>query len=314
MWGVFVIDRTITIGADTLLAMRASSFPASPAFDPFIDGLSESNSVLVHDDACLNLTRDVPNSITKMNDAVNDLLNSALFDDLYDESRILSIINDYLSYVPSNPDTALGYFINAGITDPDSLVRSDRRALDLTYYTINAAMLYDCLYHAPTSIVPDSVKTKLRNILKSCIDLTIDTIESYDSLGNRQKNWGENIPPNHLYPAFPIVQYRLQMYGAMGLAALLLRTTAGAESDDADPALFAEMSAHLDSINNILLTEPIPSTFPADRRYQGMLAFHTTNSGAYCESLGYQGQLLQMLCPFFTAYKRLSGGSINYYN
>jgi hypothetical protein len=307
IFGTFIINRTITIDAVTLAAMRSSSVPASHLFDPYIDNLSDTNSVLFHDDATTDLTRDVPETITKMNEAVNDYLYNALFTDPSDSLSIWNIV-DYLSdYVPSDTVAALGYFINAGITDPDSLVAADRRALDLTYYTINAAMLYDCLYYAPSGNVPDSVKSKLRDILLACIHLTRDTIDSYDSLSQvQQTQWGINIPKTHHYPGFSIIQYRLQMFGAMGLAALLLRETV--------PSLYDEMSSHLDYINNILLDEPIPDAFPIDKQYQGMLAFHTTNSGAYFESLGYQGQLLQMLCPFFTAYKRLTSGAVNYYN
>ncbi len=300
IFGTFIINRTITIDAVTLAAMRGSSVPASHLFDPYIDNLSDANTVLFHDAATTDLTRDVPDTITKMNEAVNDYLYSALFTDLSDSLSIWNIV-DYLSdYVPPDTVAALAYFRN-------TIDAADARALHLTYYTINAAMLYDCLYYAPSSNVPDSVKTKLRDILLACINLTMATIHSYNNLSQvQQVKWGINIPNTHPYPGFSIVQYRLQMFGAMGLAALLLRETV--------PSLYDEMNIRLNYINNMLLNEPIPETFPADRRYQGMLAFHTTNSGAYFESLGYQGQLLQMICPFFTAYKRLTSGAVNYYN
>ncbi|MDP2173430.1 MAG: NosD domain-containing protein, partial [Candidatus Cloacimonadaceae bacterium] len=301
IFAVYVINRTITINAATLAAMRSSASPASTFFDPYIDNLSESNSILIQDDANLSMTRAVPDTISKMNDAVNLplRLNEAMFEESNNLNYINNILSD-LSYVPSDTVSALYYFRNT--SEP-----ADARALHLTYYTINAAMLYDCLYYVPTSIVPDSAKLKLRDILLASIHLTVETIDSYNDLSSIQnKRWEENLPVSYAYPAFSIIQYRLQMFGAMGLAALLLR--------ESEPSLVNEMNGHLDYINNVLLNEPIPYTFPADKQYQGMLAFHTTNSGAYFESLGYQGQLLQMLCPFFTAYRRLSNGNVNYYN
>lgn len=304
--GDYVISRTITINESQLAAMRSSTFPGSPSHDPLIDSLSESNSLLIHDDATY-MTRTVPDSVSYMNSAVNDNLYEALFSDTYDEIRIRSILLSYLPHVPiADTVAAFAYFRHPG---EDAL----GRALDLTYYTINAAMLYDCLYYVPTNFVvsqPTLITDTLNNmkdILLASIHLTMETIASYDTmLVVEHREWGTNIPSWYPYPGFSIVQYRLQMFGAMGLAALLLRETT--------PAVADEMNAHLDYINNVLLTQPIPDTFPADRQHQGMLAFHTTVSGAYFESMDYLGQVLQMISPFFTAYKRLSGGSMNYYN
>lgn len=164
IFGTFIINRTITIDAVTLAAMRGASLPASHLYDPYIDNLSDANTILMHDDATTDLTRVVPETITKMNDAVNYHLNSTIFDDAADESEISVIVNNFLSYVPSDTVAALAYFRNTSEA-------ADARALHLTYYTINTAMLYDCFFFAPTSCVPNTVKTKLQNILLASMTL-----------------------------------------------------------------------------------------------------------------------------------------------
>lgn len=63
IFGTFIINRTITIDAVTLATMRGSSLPASHLFDPYIDNLSDANSVLFHDAVTTDLTRDVPETI-----------------------------------------------------------------------------------------------------------------------------------------------------------------------------------------------------------------------------------------------------------
>lgn len=304
IYGEYVISRTITVNDSTLAAMRSSILPGSPSHDPLIDNLSEANSIVIHDDAT-TMSRSVPDEVNYMNYAVNNNLNGALFSDLVDESSIRSILTFYLPQVPlADTVAALAYFRRPGED-------AAGRGLHLTYYTINAAMLYDCLYYVPTNIVADTTLitvtlNNLKNILLASIHLTMETIQSYETESDvAHREWGY-IPDDRLYPGLSIIQYRMQMFGAMGLAALLLRETS--------PELADEMNAHLDYINNVLLNQPIPETFPTDRQYPGMLAFHTTNSGAYFESMDYLGQVIQMISPFFTAYKRLSGGSINYFN
>lgn len=124
----------------------------------------------------------------------------------------------------------------------------------MTYYTINAAMLYDCLYHLPSNEFQnhdlDAIKSQLKEILSRSITLTVDTIASYETLSTNQKYWGEGIPEDYEYPALPIVQYRFQVLGATGLAALLgLPISRMAEADQAAymkrPAVFvARESCH----------------------------------------------------------------------
>lgn len=299
IFGTFIINRTITIDEVTLAAMRGASVPGSSLFDPYINDLSDANCIDFTDDASSGFNRVVPVIVERMYNATSQpsMLNEALFTEYLNSSYFENILTE----LAFNHATALEYFRNSS----DSAYQ---RALDLTYTTINAAMLYDCLYYAPRDNVPDSVKVKLRDILTTCVRLGRETIASYDSMATvANREWGVGIPENYALPSFSIIQYRLQMLGAMGLAALLLRETV--------PSLYDEMSNdHLDYVEDMLLRELIPYTFATDKQSQGMLAFHTTNSGAYFESLGYQGQLLQMLFPFFTAYKRLTSDGVNYYN
>ncbi|MFW5628122.1 MAG: hypothetical protein ACOCG6_02660 [Candidatus Cloacimonadaceae bacterium] len=43
IWGIYVIPRTITVDSLTLSALRNSLSPASPAYDPYIADLSDSD-------------------------------------------------------------------------------------------------------------------------------------------------------------------------------------------------------------------------------------------------------------------------------
>ena len=45
--GTYVIPRTITVDAMTLNALRSSLLPASPAYDPYIADLSDSDEMVI---------------------------------------------------------------------------------------------------------------------------------------------------------------------------------------------------------------------------------------------------------------------------
>ncbi|MDD3577837.1 MAG: heparinase II/III family protein, partial [Candidatus Cloacimonetes bacterium] len=96
------------------------------------------------------------------------------------------------------------------------------------------------------------------------------------------------------------------MYGALGLTALLLSAT--------DPGLHDEMSSIVSEVDDLLGSANVPVTFLPEYQKTGMLDFHTSKSGAYFESMGYMGFLMQQLAPYFVARKRLSNGSVNYFN
>lgn len=299
VFGTYVIPRTITVDTQTLSALRSSLLPANPYYDPYIADLSDSDVIVMPEEDDSLPLRDFPLEMSKMNEAVKYFLEDALFSEGLDVTRINNIVN-ILSYDIPPASTALNFFTDTSYEALD-------RALLLVYYTQNAAMLYDCLYYTSASLVPDSIKIKLRDILRGAIQLTEDTINSYSGLSRvDHSQWGVNLPRDYQYPGFSIIQYRFQMLAASGLAALLLRETV--------PEWVDEMNEHLDYVNNEYLHQPMPSTFPPSEQFQGMLALHTGNSGAFIESLGYQSSMHQRLSPFFTAYKRLSGGSVNYYN
>ncbi len=299
IWGIYVIPRTITVDSLTLSALRNSLSPASPAYDPYIADLSDSDDNVIPLGGDLLSTSDVPDYVEEMSRAVILHLQDALFVENWNTGTVQQIVNILANSIPADTSSALAYFQ----TPTDCLVR----ALQFSYYTQNAAMLYDCLYYAPAANVPDSIKTKLRDILYATIRLTMNSIDSYSDLPDvQQREWGIGIPDDHEYPGFSIIQYRLQMLAASGLAALLLKETV--------PAWMNEMNEHLDYVNDVLFQQAMPSTFPSNEQFQGMLALHTGKSGAYIEGLEYQSFVLQNLSLFFTAYKRLSIGSVNYFN
>jgi len=286
----FVINQTITIDATTLSEMRNPT----NIHNTYLNNIPENLEYLNEEVS----TRSIPYDFTIIHSEVKKI-NEILFNESIDEDR-LTTINTRLNSLTPNTN-----FINY-LQDPTQ--SEYQRTLDLTYYLINVSMLYDCLYYANTAYISQANKDKLKNILIDCIRFADEAIDSYSSSQiNRLRNWGY-FPDdqNYNYPVASIIQYRMQLYGAMGLASLLLRAT--------DSSLYNEMNAYINEIDNIFLNNPLPSPFPTDKQYQGMLSFHTTISGANFESLIYQSQEMLMMCPFFTAYKRLSNGAVNYYN
>ena len=147
IFGTFIINRTITIDEVTLAAMRGASVPGSSLFDPYINDLSDANCIDFTDDASSGFNRVVPVIVERMYNATSQpsMLNEALFTEYLNSSYFENILTE----LAFNHATALEYFRNSS----DSAYQ---RALDLTYTTINAAMLYDCLYYAPR----DNVRTQ----------------------------------------------------------------------------------------------------------------------------------------------------------
>ncbi|MCB5270755.1 MAG: heparinase II/III family protein [Candidatus Cloacimonetes bacterium] len=207
----------------------------------------------------------------------------------------------------------------------DTLVECTDRALKLGYLAINASMLYDCLYHYyqnmdtsnPYYAPYDGNLDKLKNVMLMCIDLMMSTETYYESIFDipsssylkyKHGYWASNFPksPHPVYPGFSLIQYRLSMYGALGLTSLLLSAT--------DSSIEDEMLDIVSYVDSMLVTSEIPLTFSDEYKKAGMLAFHTSNSGAYFESLGYLGFLMEHLSPYFVARKRLSVSSVNYFD
>lgn len=184
VFGVFLIERTITIDAPTLAAIRTSP-------DPIINTLSDPNNIVNQDNDNLRAARPTPPAINILNAAV--LTSGQLYDALFTETDNDDYIKDILDELlrisdPDSTNAAFAYFL-------DQSVGAKGRALDLTYYTINAAMLYDCLYHLPSNEFQnhdlDAIKSQLKEILSRSIELTVDTIASYETLSTNQKYWGE---------------------------------------------------------------------------------------------------------------------------
>ena len=63
VFGVFLIERTITVNAPTLAAIRTSP-------DPIISTLSDPNNIVNQDDTNLRAARPTPPAINILNDAV----------------------------------------------------------------------------------------------------------------------------------------------------------------------------------------------------------------------------------------------------
>ncbi|MDP3113270.1 MAG: hypothetical protein Q8M98_00710 [Candidatus Cloacimonadaceae bacterium] len=315
MYAQTLIDRTITVNAQTLDDMRNSiTNPSSEYYDQFLvpyrssgsqQEVEEMNppSYVIGTDyrRILDATRiDLKNAMfgTNQLSAISDINN-----------RLYSISNDYLTILEDS--------------FTDEPVEGTSRALHLSYLAISTSMLYDCLYYyyseMDTSNMYHSNLSKLKNILLMCKDLMLETEAYYDSIFNNPGSypnynqykhgyWSQDFPSYDQpeYPGFSLIQYRLGMYGALGLTALLLSVT--------DPSLHDEMSSIVSYVDNRLVSANVPITFLPGYQKTGMLDFHTSRSGAYFESMGYMGFLMQQLAPYFVAKTRLSNGSVNYFN
>ena len=66
----FVIPRTITVTATKLDSLRSSLLPASPAYDPYIADLSDSDEMVIPEGTEILPTRAAPDSVDMMNTAV----------------------------------------------------------------------------------------------------------------------------------------------------------------------------------------------------------------------------------------------------
>jgi hypothetical protein len=77
-----------------------------------------------------------------------------------------------------------------------------------------------------------------------------------------------------------------------------------------------QMNAYIREANSRLASNdfPIPAIPGWDNPAPGLLAFSTSKSGGYIESLGYMNMVMSMSTPFFTALARTSDTEDTYYN
>ncbi|MCB5267012.1 MAG: right-handed parallel beta-helix repeat-containing protein [Candidatus Cloacimonetes bacterium] len=315
MYAQTLIDRTITINAQTLVDIRNSiNNPSSEYYDQFLvpyrsDGTQQEVEELNPPSYAIGTDYE------HIRNSVRGYLKSAMFG-----TNQLSAISGINGELYSISDDYLNILEDSF---KDTSVEGTSRALHLSYLAISTSMLYDCLYYyyseMDTSNVYHSNLSKLKNIMIMCKDLMLETDAYYDSIFNNPGSypnynqykhgyWAHDLPSTHQpdYPGFSMIQYRLGMYGALGLTALLLSAT--------DPGLHDEMSSIVSEVDDLLGSANVPVTFLPEYQKTGMLDFHTSKSGAYFESMGYMGFLMQQLAPYFVARKRLSNGSVNYFN
>ncbi|MDD3104232.1 MAG: heparinase II/III family protein, partial [Candidatus Cloacimonetes bacterium] len=316
MYAQTFIDRSITIDAQTLTDIRSSiSDSSSEYYDHFLNSFLDSARVRYEDDD-MRANRYVPgqdylsirNSAYKLGKAMFGTNQLSAISGINDE--LYSISDDYLTILEDS--------------FKDTSVESTDRALKLSYLAINTSMLYDCLYYYYSDM--DSTNTyyhnlcKLKNIMLMCKDIMLETEAYYDSIFANPSSfptsykqyqhgyWAHDFPASEQpdYPGFSMIQYRLGMYGALGLTALLLSVT--------DPSMYDEMSDIVAYVDSQLVSTNVPITFLQEHQKAGMLYFHTSKSGAYFEGVNYMGFLIAQLAPYFVARNRLSAGSTNYFN
>lgn len=241
-------------------------------------------------------------------------LQSALFGT--NQSIVVANINTSLNNLNFDYNDFRDYYLSHisthnGVTDT---TEAWARSLHLCYLTERASSIFDAFYSSADS----TNLNKLRTIISSCVDM-IDYIKAkYDSLSvpfNRYY-WGvakDSYPDfvengNDIYlPSFSTVQLKLLFCTAWGYGALVLKKDAQIRGDATTEN---KMNQYLSVIDSMLTTIHYPQF--ADFQRQGLLAFHTNNSGGYIESLGYLDMVMTMSSPFFTTYVRMGG--INYYN
>lgn len=318
-----VITETITVNQATLTAIRSSLVWGSNNYDPILSGLQQrSNDDIEIEGEISPLTP--PTGYVRITQAANNL-NSVLFEyptnQQFFNTAIITPINNI-----SSVEEIMNYFTGFGYQIGE-IEEAARRGLNLANITINASYVYDCLYYKQdTDTLIISAVGTLRQVMLVCLGLLEDAEDFYDGIyaGNtsgylqfQHGFWAKDFrttaqgdlfgePP---YPGLNLHQYRLDMYGAAGLAALLI-----AETSEDDPMLQAEMLNMVDYIDTKLEEFVMPQVFPEESRKIGMLAFHTSNSGGYNESIRYAGYVLKYLTPYFVARQRLSSGSKNYFN
>jgi hypothetical protein len=247
--------------------MRSSiSNPSSVYYDQFLsETRSSTTEAVFFDPVPLGPPPYAPGPDYKRIRKSADLLIKAIFGS--NQLGNLNTINDSLALVSDDLSV-----LSASFTDPS--VECSSRALKLGYLAINASMLYDCLYDYyenmdlsnPYYVLYDENLSKLKNIMLMCIELMMDTEAYYrlifDDPGsfpnyNKYANgyWAHDFPSSDMpiYPAFNLIQYRLSMYGALGLTALLLSVT--------DSSIEDEMLDIVSYVDSMLVTAEIPLTF-----------------------------------------------------
>ncbi|MCB5260786.1 MAG: heparinase II/III-family protein, partial [Candidatus Cloacimonetes bacterium] len=319
------VFRTVTIDSLTLADMRNSvSNSSSEYYDEFLYQNRTSSTQQEYEPEF----PDSPSSSSSPYDPGPDYLrikHSAylLKNAIFGSSQLTNLETINLNIASITDDLSL---LSASFTD--TLVECTDRALKLGYLAINASMLYDCLYHYyqnmdtsdPYYAPYDENLGKLKNVMLMCTDLMMSSeayyrliFENPGSFPNSYNKyqhgyWAHNFPssaqPEH--PGFSLIQYRLSMYGALGLTSLLLSVT--------DSSIEDEMLDIVSYVDSMLVTAEIPLTFSDEYKKAGMLAFHTSNSGAYFESMCYMNFLMQHLSPYFVARKRLSNNNVNYFD
>ncbi len=287
--------RTSLGGADPFLAQSMSS-----TYGPYrIDDIDlRDYGILTSVSGMANQLQDAlfsANQADVVGD-VNTALNGLTWD--YNDFR-----DYYLSYISTHN----------GVTET---TEAWARSLKLCYLTEDASSIFDAFYYSASS----TNLNKLRTIITSCVEL-IDYIKAkYDSLSvsvppnryywgiakNRFPDFEEN--GNDVYlPEFSTIQLKLLNCTAWGYGALVLKKDA---QINAYALTESKMNQYLSEIDSMLTSINYPQF--ADFQRQGLLAFHTNNSGGYIESLGYLDMVMTMSSPFFTTSARMGG--VNYFN
>lgn len=309
-----LIDRTITINTQGLVDMRSSiTDPSSEFYDQFLVQYRASGTQPEFQE--MDRAAYIPSPDYSHILSATYHLKNALFG--IDQLSAINNINTNLYLLSNNYLTILEDSFT------DITVEGTSRALHLSYLAIDTSMLYDCLYYYYSEMDNTNIYhqnlDKLKSIMIMCKDIMLETEAYYSTIFNNPVSypfynqykhgyWAQDFPSSHqpYYPGFSLIQYRLGMYGALGLTALLLSVT--------DPSLHDEMASIVTYIDNRLVSVTVPDTFLPEHQKEGMLDFHTSKSGAYFESMGYMGFLIQQLAPYFVARTRLSNGSVNYFN
>jgi len=101
------------------------------------------------------------------------------------------------------------------------------------------------------------------------------------------------------------------MYTALGIASILLHQSALIEGNLTEAQLMLEKVNYVDEK---LQSELLPIVFPLENQSDSMIAFHTSQSGAYIECQSYLIQLIGEAIPYFLARKRISNANLPYNN
>lgn len=327
-----VINKTVTVDARTLDDIRDSLNPASTNYDTILCKSTSGSYIYVDVDYDTYLLLSPPEGYITINNVANKL-NSIIFENSDMEfTNAINLINGIYSV-----QDIMDYFTGNGYIQADEAAT---RGLRLANLCINVSYLYDCFFFKQYDVdgYPNTNVISAINILRQIMLESISFLEEAENFyeeihlglhpsfkqyqhGVWAKDFRSNNEPPH--PGLNLHQYRLSMYGAAGLAALLIAETSAFDNNDDDyayyahlddQALHADMIAMMDYIDTQLESTVMPSVFPDQLKKEGMLAFHTSNSGGYNESIGYASHLLKYITPYFVAKNRVSAGTQNYFN